>query len=226
MKRIEFKANIDEKAVLLNHALKGESIVSSKQGKVFGNLIELLLYRTKLNQAVNNNIKQERIVEYSEEYKDKVIEHIIKVSVEEFGFEEWRESLEEMEFSKYKKDNGNFWIAINERDEVIGTLGLRNIDSEICQLKNFYVEEKYRGTGISKNLYNICMDFAETNGFKRVTLATYEKFDRAVSFYKKNGFVETGREGDAMIFERAITSNIIEIEDSYTEEGVLEYNIV
>lgn len=206
MKNIEFRINLEKKIVLLNNILKGRTVISSKQNPEF-----------------------ERIIEYSDEYNEKIYNFIINICIREYGFEEWKTEIEKMLWSEYKNNNGNFWIAVNEKDEVIGTIGLNNINNENCKLKTFYVDENYRGAGISKKLYNTCMSFAQDNGFQKMVLETYERFNRAIGFYKKNGFVQIEKNGELLVFERFIVNNVIEIEDNYAQDGnleYLEYNVV
>ena len=57
------------------------------------------------------------------------------------------------------------------------------------EVKNFYVEKEYRGTGIAQDLLNILVEFAKEKGYKRLELDSYKEFERAISFYEKNNFV-------------------------------------
>ena len=129
-----------------------------------------------------------KIIEYNEKYKKDTIELLIRVAVEEHGFEEWRIWFERFNNANYKHNNGNCWIALDENDKVIGTISLRNLDNISCELKTLYVDKKFRGNGIAHELMSVFMDFAKERGYKRVQLDTYDGLERAKRFYEKNGF--------------------------------------
>lgn len=141
-----------------------------------------------------------KIEQYSEEYREKVIEFFLKVCVDEFGFEEWEEDIRNMDNHTYKSDGGNFWIAINEKNDIIGTIGLKNKGNAIGELKSMYVYKHYRGDGIAQDLLNTLIKFA--GKYEKVVLDTYKKFERAIKFYEKNGFINVQTIGDKLVYER------------------------
>jgi len=206
--------------VVVNNELKGRVISSVSQKKF--NIIELTLNRLK--RRITENVEKERIIEYKEKYREKTYNFLISICIEEFGFEEWREDLTRFAFAEYKENKGNFWIAINEKDEVIGTIGIRNTENGNAELKVFYLNKEYRGKGVAKELFGKCMNFIEENGYKKIVLYTCKKFDRAVSFYKKNGFKEVKSIEGRYIYEYIVKDNLIEIEDEFIQEEILEYN--
>lgn len=143
-----------------------------------------------------------KIEQYSEEYREKVIEFFLEVCVGEFGFEEWKEDIENMDNHTYKDDGGNFWIAINDENDIIGTIGLRNKGNAVGELKSMYVNKQYRKQGIAQELLNTLINFA--NKYEKLVLDTYKKFERAIRFYEKNGFTNIQTVGDKLIYERII----------------------
>lgn len=148
-----------------------------------------------------------KIEQYVEEYREKVIEFFLSVCVDEFGFQEWEEDIKNMDNYTYKKEGGNFWIALNENNEIVGTIGLRNKGNAIGELKSMYVYEHYRGKGIAQKLLNTLMKFAVK--YEKVVLDTYRKFERAIKFYEKNGFTNIEVIGDKLIYEKIIEENNI-----------------
>ena len=129
------------------------------------------------------------IKEYSNEYKDKVIEFLIEVAIKEFGFEEWREYFNRAEFLAFNIPNENFWIAVDNSNNIVGTIGILNDKiSNTAKLHSLYVKKEYRKNGIATVLYNYGIDFAKKFGYKDIILHTYRVFNEAIKFYKKNGF--------------------------------------
>lgn len=132
------------------------------------------------------------VEKYKEDYKVQLLEFIIQILVVEFGYEEFREPLKNEKFCD-NQDKFN-WIALDENNNIIGTITLEKKDKEEAFLKKFYVKKEYRGTGVAKELFNSFLSFAKDNSYKKIILGTYENLNRAISFYIKNGFQEYVKE--------------------------------
>ena len=63
-------------------------------------------------------------LEFNNEFAEGVKNFLIDVCIEEFGFETWREEIENIDREEYKKNGGNFWIVLDKNKDVIGTIGL------------------------------------------------------------------------------------------------------
>ncbi len=122
---------------------------------------------------------------YEESYNKAINDFIISIYVEEFGFEEHREEIEKHNNEIYKKSDGELWIALNEKNEIVGTIALLKHSDDNVELKKFYVRKDYRGQGVSKALYEKAMDMCKESGFKRIFLGTYERLETAIQFYIK-----------------------------------------
>ena len=147
-----------------------------------------------------------RILEFSNEFAEKVKKFLVEVCIDEFGFEEWREELETIDREKYKENGGNFWIALDNKKEVIGTIGLENISNGVGMLKTMYVHKEYRGYKVAQKLMEDLTNFAVNNNFKKIQLGTYKKLERAVGFYKKNDFYLAKEDCDVLIFEKILSN--------------------
>ena len=130
------------------------------------------------------------IKEFEDRYNDAVNNLVISVFVEEYGFEQFRKGLEEQDNQNYIKSGGNLWIALDENDNVVGTIALKKHNDTDAELKQLYVREDYRGTGLSKELYNKVMETTKSNDFNRIFLGTYDKLETAIHFYLKRGFTQ------------------------------------
>lgn len=145
------------------------------------------------------------IQEYEEKYNKKINDFIISIYVDEFKHEEHRNELENQDNGIYVKKGGNFWIAFNELNEIIGTIAIVKHDNKNAELKKLYVHKDYRKKGIAKELYKKLIDFCKENSFERIFLGTYKQMESAIRFYLKNGFKEieniSDDNDDAMYFE-------------------------
>ena len=131
-----------------------------------------------------------KLIKYEEKYRKKLSQFIEKVFVDEFDFEEHREYISNLKFEYAKNSNESCWIVIDDNSNIIGTISCINKNEQECYLKYFYVDRQYRGKGVSKQLYKAFCDFIEEKKYKKIYLGTYEKLERAVKFYEKNGFIE------------------------------------
>ena len=109
-----------------------------------------------------------------------------------------------MDNHKYKNNNGNFWIAINNDNEVIGTIALKNLGNERACLKSLYVKKEYRNNGIAKALFDKLMEFTILNNYKKIELDTYDAFKNAIRFYQKNKFFVKQHIKNKYIMEREV----------------------
>lgn len=132
-----------------------------------------------------------KILEYQKSYDEKIKELITEIFIEEFEFEQYRDAIKEEDIvEEYLADGGNFWIAIDDNDNVIGTIAAKTLENGILEIKRVYVKKAFRGMGISQEMYNILENFAITKGFESLFLGTYDKLERAVGFYYKNNFID------------------------------------
>lgn len=125
------------------------------------------------------------IEKYDKKYNNAINNFIISIYVEEFGFEQHREEIKNHNNEVYIKNGGEFFIAINEDDEIIGTIALIKHNDQEVEIKKLYVRKDYRGKGISKRLYEEVLEICKINKIKKISLSTYDKLERAVSFYLK-----------------------------------------
>lgn len=127
------------------------------------------------------------IMEYRHHLKKDVNRLMHDILVEEYGFKEFSKGILESHNKEYTQEPNKLWVAL-ENGVVIATLGILEIDNKNCLLKRVYLESKYRGQGISQEMFNICLQYARKQKYQYIHLETYEKLERAISFYRKNGF--------------------------------------
>jgi putative acetyltransferase len=134
-----------------------------------------------------------------EEKDNQKVERIIKRSLESFNlnipgtayFDPQLRSL-----AKFYKEqpNAKYWVAVNERDEVVGGVGIAPFDQEkgICELQKLYITPEAQGNGLSKELMKAALDFAKEH-YTRCYLETLKKLQVANLLYIKFGFQQLER---------------------------------
>jgi len=95
----------------------------------------------------------------------------------------------------YLNNQSGFWIAVNDTDDVVGTIGLLREDSQYGVLKKFFVHQDYRGAahGVSHQLFTTLLTAASDAHLQHILLDTPANCLRAHHFYRKNGFTEIPR---------------------------------
>lgn len=97
----------------------------------------------------------------------------------------------------YYQKGGAFWIIKNNDQAPIACIAVCPklevlAAKKVAELKRFYVQKNYRGTGISQQLLQHFFDWVRKNQYEKVMLWTDTKFERAHAFYQKMGFQKTG----------------------------------
>lgn len=132
------------------------------------------------------------------EEKDNLkVATIIRDCLTEYGYAgrmdtAWGDPHLERFSEVYVNSNNAYWVAENKDGEVIAGVGIGPLDDEkeICELQKMYCKKEYRGSGVSKKLLDIAMDFAKKH-YKKCYLETCDNMFRAMKFYKNNGFEAT-----------------------------------
>lgn len=98
--------------------------------------------------------------------------------------------------SELEDDNSAFYFATWEKN-VIGYLKLNFgqsqtdlKDDRALEIERIYVLKEFHGKNVGQLLYDKAIQIARQANADYVWLGVWEENPRAISFYKKNGFVE------------------------------------
>jgi N-acetylglutamate synthase-like GNAT family acetyltransferase len=131
------------------------------------------------------------VVSYSQPLQNAVIDLILTIQREEFGFdiraEDQPDLLDVPNF--YQTGAGNFWAALSG-SEVVGTVALRDIGNNQGALRKMFVKASHRGKehAVAARLLEQLVCSARGNHMHELYLGTTEKFLAAHRFYEKHGF--------------------------------------
>ena len=136
------------------------------------------------------------------------IDELQKISRDTF-FETFVSSTSEENMQHYLENNfskeqltkevenshSEFYFAILE-SEVIGYLKINYSaaqtelkDDQALEVERIYVRNQFHGKGVGQQLLDYAIEFAKQKNMQSVWLGVWENNHRAISFYKKNGFV-------------------------------------
>jgi len=111
---------------------------------------------------------------------------------EEYGYSTAFEGYVAESFHKflinYNQEKDCLWRA-EHNGNIIGCIGMVGY-GESAQLRWFLIAPHYRGIGLGKKLLQEPLDFAKEKNYKKVYLDTTNDLDKAISMYKKIGFIK------------------------------------
>ncbi|QGQ95022.1 GNAT family N-acetyltransferase [Paenibacillus psychroresistens] len=110
----------------------------------------------------------------------------------------------------YFETGGGFWL-LKEEQSVIGTIGLKGIDSEnrIGEIKRFFVLPEYQDKGYGKNMMSQIIEFARQAGLIKLRLDTEKQSYKAMSVFRSFGFYEIPKYNDNDIAEIFLELSIV-----------------
>ncbi len=73
-------------------------------------------------------------------------------------------------------------------ETMIGTVGLKRLSDDSCELKALYLEQKYQGRGLGRRLAQTAIDFARKKGYAEMYLDCMSSSVNAVALYERLGF--------------------------------------
>lgn len=85
-------------------------------------------------------------------------------------------------------DSYNFWYAVNDEGKILGSIGLKKINSHYGEIKKLFVIQDYRGKGVAQKLMDTLLQKALKHKFECLVLGTVDQFHAAHKFYEKCGF--------------------------------------
>jgi ribosomal protein S18 acetylase RimI-like enzyme len=101
--------------------------------------------------------------------------------------------------AEFSDKNSEFYFAMLD-NKVIGYLKLNFgpsqtelKDDKALEIERIYVLKEFHGKHVGQILYNKAIEIARQKNVDYVWLGVWEKNQRAINFYKKNGFVEFDR---------------------------------
>ncbi|MCA9385441.1 GNAT family N-acetyltransferase [Candidatus Dojkabacteria bacterium] len=101
----------------------------------------------------------------------------------------------------YEENNGKIYLAVDEEKIIgfaFGFVGdtqseenkLQVIPTQLGIIADLYVEEAYRGTGVAELLMDALEKYLKNSGCDSLWVDVFADNTRALSYYKKRGFVE------------------------------------
>ena len=97
---------------------------------------------------------------------------------------------------KYGLPDGRLYLAYSD-GVLAGSIALRKIDEERCELKRMYIKPEFRRRGIARTLVKQLINDAKEIGYRSMLLDTLPFLQIAIRMYKNLGFYEIDRYNDS-----------------------------
>lgn len=90
---------------------------------------------------------------------------------------------------KYGLPYGRLFVVLVD-NYIVGSIALKKIDNENCELKRLYVKKEYRGLKLGTLLTKKLIEEAKKIGYKHILLDTYPFLTSAINIYRNLGFYD------------------------------------
>lgn len=90
----------------------------------------------------------------------------------------------------YGGDRETFFV-IDNADKIIGTAGIKEDTKDDALLRRLFVDPHHRRHGCGSALVKAAIEFAKSNGYKRIIFRCTDRMSDAMHLCAKNGFKET-----------------------------------
>ncbi|MEI3598258.1 MULTISPECIES: GNAT family N-acetyltransferase [unclassified Oceanobacillus] len=127
---------------------------------------------------------------------NKKIEAIIKQSLESEnlnipGTAYFDPHLGELYQFYQTEPNANYWVVVDENDEVLGGIGIGPFGNHVgvAELQKLYLAPVAQGRGFAKKLMQTALEFASKH-YTQCYLETFKSLSAANHLYEKFGFVK------------------------------------
>jgi DNA-binding MarR family transcriptional regulator len=146
-------------------------------------------YYETFNEMKENQIK---IRLFEEKYQQQVEDMVLSIQNGEFNLGLTAQRQPDLhDLKAFYNDKGNWlWVALNSKDEVVGTIGLERLNDKQSVLRKMFITKEYRGKalGLAQKLLEILLQEAKHQEFKEILLDTPLVTHAAHRFYERNGF--------------------------------------
>jgi ribosomal protein S18 acetylase RimI-like enzyme len=82
----------------------------------------------------------------------------------------------------------HFWVAVNPEGEVVGMIGVQQVENGVAEIRRLRVRKDSRRRGVGSALMESAIKFCRERQFLKITLDTFMDRDPAISLFQKFAF--------------------------------------
>lgn len=130
-----------------------------------------------------------KIIKYENKYRDDLIFMVLEAKNALGRVPTLNDDLLDLDGFYFNKGD-MFWIALDDNDRVIGSVGCNLLPNGEAVLHRLYIKYDLKRQGIGTQLLNTAENFARKNGRKVMKVHLGDKFTyfESRSFYPKHGY--------------------------------------
>ncbi len=125
---------------------------------------------------------------------DEGINRVIKSVFDEYGWL-WDPNTENRDTAHieeyYNGRRGGFWV-LEEGGEIIGTVGIREREGDLCTLCRLYLPAAWRGKGHGRSLFHFAIERARERGYRQMEIWSDKTLDVSHIMYRNSGAASLG----------------------------------
>lgn len=130
------------------------------------------------------------IIEYEDKYRDDMIFMVLEAKNALGVFPRLNNDLLDVK-SNYYENGTKFWLAIDDKDRVVGCLGYEGVGCGAAKLHRFYVKSNLKRQGIGSQLLQVAETSIINSGYKEILVHLGgPEFFESRNFYTKKGYIE------------------------------------
>ena len=122
---------------------------------------------------------------------DRAVEQIIRFCLKEYGGDREGTAWCDPDLGRfsqvYSREGHRYWVVADEADRVVGGAGIGALTDQVCELQKMYCLPPVRGTGMARQLMELCLDYAGRH-YRQCYIETLHNMTAANRFYQKHGF--------------------------------------
>ncbi len=84
-------------------------------------------------------------------------------------------------------EQGNYWVLVDDEDQVIGGVGVSPLENQIAELQKLYLIDQEKSHGFGQKLLDHAIHFAKKN-YQGLYIETSSILKKAKKLYEKNQF--------------------------------------
>lgn len=132
-----------------------------------------------------------KIIRYDDKYRDDMLFMILQAKDALGKIPSLNEDLLDVN-GNYLQKGDMFWLAIDENQRVIASLGFNSLPYGEARLHRFFVKADMKRRGIGTALLTYAENYLKSIGKKSASahLGEYKYFYESYSFYAKRGYEE------------------------------------
>lgn len=136
-----------------------------------------------------------RVEPFQKQQEEAVITLITAIQQNEYGLAITAADQPDLRLidASYRANGGEFWVALDEQRQVVGTIGVVFLANQQAVIKKLFVVKTARQQKVGQTLLAKLLDYCQKQTIQAVWLGTTAQFKAAHAFYAKQGFkqVET-----------------------------------